>query len=75
MSKEIQRLTEDLVDYARLVIVAMFLIVIVYLIAQNLIGMVPATVGSIVVGLAFVYIYATNKTVRQAINSWAKDRK
>ena len=72
MSKEVRKMTEDLVDYARLIIVAMVLIVVVYTVAQSLIGMVPAVIGSIIVGLAFAYIYATNKTVRRTINSWAK---
>lgn len=68
-------MAEDLIDLARLVIVAMVLIVVVYLVAQALFGTVPAAVGSIVVGLAFVFIYATNNAVRRAINSWAKRRK
>jgi len=65
-------MTDDVIDYARLVLVVMVLIVMVYLVAQQLIGMVPASVGSVIIGLAFAYIYATNKTVREAINSWMK---
>lgn len=68
-------MTDDLIDLAKLVLIAMILIVMVYLVAQNLIGMVPATIGSIIIGLAFVYIYATNKSVRNAINSWLKSHK
>ncbi len=73
MSEEFQRLTDDIIDYTRLIIVAMVMIAVVYLVAQSLIGSLPATISSI--GLAFVYIYATNKTVRQAVNSWTKNYK
>ena len=72
MSEEIKKLTEDLIDYAKLVIVAMFLIVLVYLVAQSLFGMVPAVVGSVIIGIAFFYIYSTNKKIRQSINSWLR---
>lgn len=75
MSRKIEKMTDDLIDYSRLVIVAMILIVMVYAVAQSLIGMVPASIGSIIIGLAFAYIYATNKVVRREINSWAKGKK
>ncbi len=75
MSEEVKQLTEDIFDYGRLAIVAMFMIVIVFLVAQQLIGQVPATIGAIIIGLAFTFIYATNSTVRKAINSWAKKQK
>ena len=52
----------------------MFLIVIVYLVAQQLFGMVPAAVGSIVIGIAFAFIYATNEKVRGSLNSWVKGK-
>ena len=74
MSQQIKKMTEDLIDLFRLVIIAMFLIVIVYLIAEQLFGMVPAVVGSIIIGLAFAFIYATNENVRKAINSWLRRR-
>ena len=74
MSQEIRKLTEDLFDLAKLIIVAMFLIAIVYLVANSLFGMVPAIVGAIIIGLAFVFIYATNQRVRDAINAWLKGK-
>jgi asparagine N-glycosylation enzyme membrane subunit Stt3 len=48
--------------------------VVVYIVAQSLVGDVPAIVGSIIMGLVFAFIYATNKTVRDAINSWLKKK-
>ena len=75
MSKAIRKKTEDLEDNAVLVIKAMFLIVIVYMVAETLFGMVPTLIGSIIIGLSSVYIYTTNNTVRRQINSWAKKQK
>lgn len=75
MSKEVRKLTEDIIDYAWLVIVAIVLIVVVYLVAQALVGEVPATIGLIIAGLAFAFIYATSENVRRSISSWAKKRK
>jgi 4-amino-4-deoxy-L-arabinose transferase-like glycosyltransferase len=72
MSEEIRKLTTDLIDIARLVLIAMVLIVVVYLVAKDLFGMVPATVGAIIIGLAFLFIYATNENVRDAIKSLGK---
>lgn len=68
-------MTNDVTDFAVLIIVAMFLIVIVYLVAQQLFGMVPAAIGTTIIGLASAYIYATNKAIRESINSWMKKRK
>lgn len=72
MSRAIRKMTEDLKDYAIMVITAMFLIVIVYMIAESLFGMVPATIGFIIIGVGSAFIYATNETVRKQINSWVK---
>jgi positive regulator of sigma E activity len=72
MVSEIDRITEDLFSLAKLVIVAMFLIVIVYLVAQQLFGMVPAAIGTVVIGIPLAFIYATNDRVRDSINSWAR---
>jgi len=52
--------------------VAMVLMVVVYMFAAALIGQVPATIGSIVVGLAGIFIIATNKKVREEILNWGK---
>ena len=69
---KIQTKTIELIDYARFVMVAMFLIVIVYMVANAIVGQVPATIGSIVFGLVGVFIIATNKKVRQEILNWGK---
>lgn len=75
MSKEVQGLTSDLVDYAKLILIAMILIALVYLVAESLFGMLPAVIGSIIIGLASVFIYATNEKVRKSVNDWIKGRK
>ena len=64
-----QKLSRDIIEYGRLALVAMVMIVIVYMVAQSLWGQVPATIGSIVLGIAAVFIIATNKTVRDKISS------
>lgn len=64
---EIQKLQQQLIDIAVLVIIAMVLIVLVYQVAASLIGQVPAAIGSIILGLAGSYIVVTNKKVREEI--------
>lgn len=64
---KIQRTTNQLIDYATLVIVAMVLVYVVYVIAQSLIGQVPAVIGSVMIGLAGSYIFITNKKVREEL--------
>ena len=60
----------DIIEYGRLTIVAMTMIVVVYLVAKSLFGQVPATIGSLLFGIGGVYILATNKKVKDKINSW-----
>lgn len=67
-----QRTTIQLIDYARLVLVAMFLIFLVYKVAEILVGQIPATIGSIILGLAGLFIFITNKKIRQEMLNWGK---
>ncbi|MCZ7381454.1 MAG: hypothetical protein O8C64_07810 [Candidatus Methanoperedens sp.] len=69
---KIQKTTYELIDYAYLVIVAMVLIFVVYKFAEVLVGQIPATIGSIILGLAGVFIFVTNKKIRQEILNWGK---
>ncbi len=64
-----QKLINDIIEYGRLAIVAMIMIVLVYLVAEALWGQVPAIIGSIVIGIATVFITATNKIVKSKIYS------
>ena len=42
----------DLIEYGRLAIIAMVMIVVVYLVANALFGQVPATIGAVIFGIA-----------------------
>lgn len=61
-----------LVDLAVLIITSMILIFIVYKIAEVLVGQLPATIASTILGLSGIFIYATNRKVRESINDWLK---
>jgi len=69
---KIEKATIDLIDIAKLVIVAMVLIVLVYTVAASLIGQIPATIGSVILGLAGVFTFVTNNKIRQEILNWGK---
>ena len=75
MSEETRKLTEDIVDLGKLIIVAVIMIVVVFLVIKSLIGEVPAYVASIIIGLGGIFLYATNKSVREHINNWLKGKK
>ena len=72
MGIETQKLTEDIIDLAKLIIVTIFLIWIIFLIIKTAVGEVPAYVASIIIGLGSVFLYATNKKIRKHINDWLK---
>ncbi len=74
MSEETRKLSEDIIDIGRLVIVAIIMIVVVYLVIKSLIGEVPAYVASSIIGLGGVFLYATNQKVRGYIKSWLKGK-
>ena len=67
MGRETRQLTEDIVDLGKLIIVAAIMIVVVFLVIKSLIGDVPAYVGSVIVGLGGIFLYATNKKVREIV--------
>jgi Flp pilus assembly protein TadB len=75
MGRETRKLTDDIIDLGRLIIVAAIMIVVVFLVIKSLVGDVPAYVGSIVIGLGGVFLYATNKKVREHINNWLSGKK
>ena len=72
MSEETRKLTEDIVDIGKLIIVAVIMIVVVFLVIKSLIGEVPAYVASVIIGLGGIFLYATNKSVREHISNWLK---
>jgi len=75
MSKETRKLTEDIIDLGKLIIVAVIMIVVVFMVIKSLIGEVPAYVASIILGLGGIFLYATNKSIRDHINNWLKGNK
>jgi len=75
MSRETKQLTEDIVDLGKLIIVAVIMIVVVFLVIKSLIGDVPAYVGSVIISLGGIFLYAANKKVREHINSWLSGKK
>ena len=75
MGRETRKLTEDIIDLGRLIIVATIMIVVVFLIIKFLVGDVLAYVGSVIIGLGGIFLYATNKKVREHINNWLSGKK
>lgn len=75
MGRETQKLTNDLIDIFKLVFVAIILIVVLFTAIKQLVGEVPAYIGSIVLGLGGVFLYATNKKVREHISNWLSGKK
>ncbi len=75
MSQETRKLTEDIIDIGRLIIVAAIMIYIVFLVTKFVVGEVPAYVSSVIVGLGGIFLYATNKKIREHINNWVSSKK
>ena len=75
MGTETRRLTEDIIDLGKLIIVAVIMIVVVFLVIKSLIGEVSAYVASAIIGLGGIFIYATNKKIRDHINNWLSSKK
>ena len=75
MGRETRKLTEDIIDLGKLIIVAVIMIVVVFLVIKSLIGEVPAYVASVIIGLGGIFLYATNKSIREHINNWLKGKK
>lgn len=75
MRKETQKLTNDLIDIFKLVFVAIILIVVLFMTIKQLVGEISAYVSTIIIGLGGLFLYATNKIVRDHINKWLKGKK
>jgi len=71
----IQQTTLDLIDIAKLVFVAIILIVMMYYVVASFIGTLPAQISVVIVGLLLVFMYATNQKVRETISDWVKPKK
>ena len=71
---EPQQLAFDIIDYAKLAIVAMICVYMVYIVAQNLIGQLPAQMASVILGIAFLYVYVTSKSFRESIMKFGKTK-
>ena len=72
---QIQKLTNEIIGFGKLIIITATMIYIVYNIIKALIGDLPATISGVIIGLGSLFIYATNKKVRDSINSWLKKKK
>ena len=68
-------MTNDLIDIFKLIFVAIILIVVLFIAIKQLVGDVPAYVGSVIVGLGGVFLYATNKKVRVHMKNWLSGKK
>jgi hypothetical protein len=71
----VQQTTLDLIDIAKLVFVAIILIVMMYYVVASFIGTLPAQISVVIVGLLLVFMYATNQKVRETISDWVKPKK
>lgn len=72
---EPNKIAMNLIDYAKLVITAMVMIYVVYFVAKELAGQVPATIGAVIIGIGSVYVYISNRKVKDEMNSWLKIKK
>ncbi len=72
MSKETQKLTNDVIDLGKLIIVLIIMIWVIFLVIKSAVGELPAYVGSVIIGLGGIFLYATNKKVREHIQKWIK---
>lgn len=75
MGEETRKLTEDIIDLGKLIIIAAIMIVVVFMVIKALIGEVPAYVASVIIGLGGVFLYATNKSIRDHVNNWLKGKR
>ena len=75
MGEETRKLTEDIIDIGKLIIVSIIMIVVIFLVIKSLIGEVPAYVASIIVGLGGVFLYATNQKVREHVKDWLRGKR
>lgn len=69
-----EELTERIQGYGVAVMMAELMIYVVYHVVATLVGRFPAQVGSVLVGLVGVYVFAVNRTLRQGLLDWWSDR-
>lgn len=74
MSEETRKLTDDIIDLGKLVIIAIIMIVVIFLVIKSLIGEVPAYVSSVIIGLGGIFLYSTNKKIRKHLSNWLKGK-
>jgi len=72
MGEETKKLTEDLIDISILIFVAIIFIFFIFSAIKQLSGQLPAYVASIILGLGGIFLYATNKKIREHIHKWLK---
>ena len=75
VGEETKKLTEDIIDLGKLIIVAIIMIVVVFMVIKSIIGEVPAYVASVIIGFGGIFLYATNKSVKDHINNWLKGKR
>jgi hypothetical protein len=74
MSEETKKLTDDILDLGKLIIVAVIMIWVIFLIIKSAVGELPAYVGSAIIGLGGIFLYATNKKIRTHFHDWLKGK-
>ncbi|TGC09466.1 hypothetical protein CUN85_06455 [Methanolobus halotolerans] len=70
MTNDFEKTGNDIINAGKLIVIAMFMIFLVYKVAEIIIGQLPATVATVVIGLTSVYMYTTNTKVRKSVNDW-----
>lgn len=66
----VNRLTNEIIDYGKLIIIASIMIYVVYEVIRVLYGDLPAIVSTTMLGLGSLFVYATNKKIRDSISKW-----
>lgn len=60
--------SERLVAKAQLVLVAMFTVTVVFMVAESLLGQLPAAAASVVAGIAFLFLDDVGMTVDELLD-------
>ena len=73
-SSEPIELAYDIIDYAKLAIVAMVCIYMVYVIAASLAGQLPAQIATGILGIGLLFGFVVSKSFRESIMNLGKKR-
>jgi len=69
-----QKTSLDIIDLGRMIIVAAFMVVIVFMVITNLltqfVGQLPAQILGGIVSLGGLYYYAVKTKIKQNIDEW-----